>query len=167
MPGPALRWLETTPRVRSPPEAFRALADTGSCFCLLSKPGAPPCGPAWHAVPCPLRKCNAFFFRWHWPLQLPLCPLCELKPHGASLVAQWYRTCLPVQETRVQSLVWADLRCHRAAKSRCLSCWACALEPRNSTYWGLWQELLKPAWPRACAPQEKPLYWEAHTLQQK
>ena len=32
-----------------------------------------------------------------------------LKTHrGASLVAQWLRICLPMQETRVRALVWED-----------------------------------------------------------
>ena len=34
---------------------------------------------------------------------------------GASLVAQWLRICLPMQGTRVRSLVWEDPTCHGAA----------------------------------------------------
>ena len=30
----------------------------------------------------------------------------------ASLVAQWYRICLPMQETKVQSLIWGDPTYH-------------------------------------------------------
>ena len=30
---------------------------------------------------------------------------------GASLVAQWFRICLPMQGTRVQALVWEDPTC--------------------------------------------------------
>ena len=33
---------------------------------------------------------------------------------GASLVAQWLRTCLPMQGTRVQALVWGDPTCRGA-----------------------------------------------------
>ena len=33
---------------------------------------------------------------------------------GASLVAQWLRICLPMQETRVRALVWEDPTCHGA-----------------------------------------------------
>ena len=33
----------------------------------------------------------------------------------ASLVAQWLRTCLPMQGTRVRALVWEDPTCHGAA----------------------------------------------------
>ena len=35
---------------------------------------------------------------------------------GASLVAQWLRICLPMQETRVRALVWEDPTCHGATK---------------------------------------------------
>ena len=35
---------------------------------------------------------------------------------GTSLVAQWLRIHLPMQGTRVQSLVWEDSTCHRATK---------------------------------------------------
>ena len=35
---------------------------------------------------------------------------------GASLVAQLYRICLLLQETRVPSLIWEDLPCRRASK---------------------------------------------------
>ena len=33
----------------------------------------------------------------------------------ASLVAQWLRICLLMQETRVRALVWEDPTCHGAA----------------------------------------------------
>ena len=35
---------------------------------------------------------------------------------GVSLVAQWLRTCLPMQETRVQALVREDPTCRGATK---------------------------------------------------
>ena len=34
----------------------------------------------------------------------------------ASLVAQWLRICLPMQETRVRALVWEDPTCHGATR---------------------------------------------------
>ena len=34
---------------------------------------------------------------------------------GASLVAQWLRVCLPMQEARVRALVWEDPTCRGAA----------------------------------------------------
>ena len=34
---------------------------------------------------------------------------------GASLVAQWLRTCLPMQGTLVRALVWEDPTCRGAA----------------------------------------------------
>ena len=35
---------------------------------------------------------------------------------GVSLVVQWFKICLPMQETQVQSLVQKDPTCHGAAK---------------------------------------------------
>ena len=37
----------------------------------------------------------------------------------ASLVAQWLRICLPMQETQVQALVREDPTCHGATKPVC------------------------------------------------
>ena len=38
--------------------------------------------------------------------------------HGASLVAQWLRICLPMQGTRVQALVWEDSHMPRSNWAR-------------------------------------------------
>ena len=38
------------------------------------------------------------------------------KCHGASLVAQWLRICLPMRGTRVRALVWEDPTCRGATK---------------------------------------------------
>ena len=66
-------------------------------------------------------------------------PLLYLKWKArTALVVQWLRIHLPVQETQLWSLVLED-----------------------STY----GEAAKPASPRASAPQEKPLKWEAYGLQ--
>ena len=43
-------------------------------------------------------------------------------PCGASLVAQWLRICLLMQETRVRALVWEDPTCHGAAGPVSHSC---------------------------------------------
>ena len=60
---------------------------------------------------------------------------------GTSLAVQWVRICLPMQRTRVLSLVWEDSTCQEATK------------PRHHNYW-------------ACAPQqEKPPPWEAYSHQ--
>ena len=40
---------------------------------------------------------------------------------GASLVAQWLRICLSMQETQVQALVWEDPTCRGATKPVCHS----------------------------------------------
>ena len=53
----------------------------------------------------------------------------------ASLVAQWWVVCLPMQGTRVRALVGEDLTCRRAADPMCHSYWACALEPVSHNYW--------------------------------
>ena len=42
--------------------------------------------------------------------------------NGASLVAQWLRICLLMQETRVRALVWEDPTCHGAAGPVSHSC---------------------------------------------
>ena len=47
---------------------------------------------------------------------------------GISPVAWWIRICLPMQQTRVQSLAWEDPTCHRAAKPVRQRFWALAPE---------------------------------------
>ena len=42
--------------------------------------------------------------------------ICKTEGRGASLVAQGLRICLPMQGTRVRSLVWEDPTCHGATK---------------------------------------------------
>ena len=54
---------------------------------------------------------------------------------GTSLVAQWLRSCLPMQGTRVQALVREDPTCSGAAKPLRHNYWACALEPASHNYW--------------------------------
>ena len=55
------------------------------------------------------------------------------KGTGASLVAHWKRIRLPMQKTRVQSLVWEDPSCHRTTKPVCHNYWACAPESGTAT----------------------------------
>ena len=62
----------------------------------------------------------------------------------ASLVVQWLGIRLPMQGTRVQSLVWEDPTCHRATKPVRHNSWACALEPASLNYWARVPQLLKP-----------------------
>ena len=57
---------------------------------------------------------------------------------GASLVTQWWRVCLPMQETQVGSLIQEDPTCPRATKSLSRSCWTCALEAGNHSYWSVY-----------------------------
>ena len=80
----------------------------------------------------------------------------------SSLVAQWLRIHLPMQETWVQSLIWEDPKCRRAPKPMSHKYWACALEHGNHNHRAHMLHLLKAVWPRACTQQqEKPLQWEA------
>ena len=60
-------------------------------------------------------------------------------------MVQWLRICLPMEGTRVQSLVREDPTCHRATK------------PVGHNYWSPQATTTEARTPRACAPQqEKP-----------
>ena len=63
---------------------------------------------------------------------------------GASLVAQWLRIHLPMQGTRVQSLIQEDPTCRGASKSVHHNYWGCGLEPTSHNYWAHAPQLLKP-----------------------
>jgi len=53
----------------------------------------------------------------HWKHGLPLLgSMLEMHHLGASLLAQWWRIRLPVQETQVRSLVWEDPACRGATQ---------------------------------------------------
>ena len=60
-------------------------------------------------------------------------------------MAQWLRIRLPMQGTRVRSLVREDPTCHGATKPVCHNYWACALEPASHNYGAHVPQLLKPA----------------------
>ena len=66
------------------------------------------------------------------------------KQFRVSLVAQWLRIHLPMQETRVWALVREDPTCCRAAKLVRHNYWACVLEPASHNYWVHVPQLLKP-----------------------
>ena len=53
---------------------------------------------------------------------------------GTSLVAQWLRICLPMQGTRVWSLVQEDPTCHGATKPTCHNYWAHVPQLLKSTH---------------------------------
>ena len=86
---------------------------------------------------------------------------------GTSLVAQWLRICLPVQGTRVRSLVQEDPKCRRATKSVRHNYWAYALESTSHNYWSPRATTTEARKPRARAPQEKPPQWETCAPQQR
>ena len=73
----------------------------------------------------------------------------------ASLVVQWIRTCLPMQQTRVQSLAREDATCRRAAKP----CAATA----ESELWSLHTAATEPAPTARARQREKPRQWGAAT----
>ena len=64
---------------------------------------------------------------------------------GTSLVVQWLRIRLPIQGTRVRSLVKEDPTCREATKPVRHNYWACTLEPVSHNYWARMPQLLKPA----------------------
>ena len=105
--------------------------------------------------------------RWQLPKWAVHKWKCESEsPWGegfAFLVTQWEIICLPIQETRV-SLVQEDPTCLGAIKPMSHKYWPCALESCSLNYWARVPHLLKPASSRTCAPQEKPLQFEAHKL---
>ena len=86
---------------------------------------------------------------------------------GTCLVAQWWRTCLPIQGSQVQSLIQEELTWQGATGPVQHNCWACAPEPGSHNYWAHVPKLLKATSPTAHAPQEKPLQWEAWAPQLK
>ena len=65
------------------------------------------------------------------------------KTQRTSLVVQWLRICLPMQGTRVQSLVWEDSTCCGTTKPVHHNYWACAPEPACHNYWACVPQLLK------------------------
>ena len=74
--------------------------------------------------------------------------------HPAAWWVQWIRIQLPMQGTRVRSLVWEDSTCHRGAKLVRHNYWACCSRAREL-------QLLKLVPSRTSAPPEKPARWEA------
>ena len=71
-----------------------------------------------------------------------------------------------MQGTQVQALVWEDPTCRGATKPVHHNYRASILEPASHNYWAHAPQLLMPGRSRACVlQQEKPLQWEARTLQ--
>ena len=77
------------------------------------------------------------------------------KEYRASLVTQWWRIRLPVQETWKWSLIWEDPTCHRATKPVCHNYWVCGLEPESRNYWAHLLQLLKPVRLEPRLPNER------------
>ena len=82
---------------------------------------------------------------WEFSILFTLCML--LTPFfyvRVSNVAQWWRICLPVQETWVQFLIQADPTCLGGTKPMHHKYWACPLEPGSWNYWAHVLQLRKP-----------------------
>ena len=117
--------------------------------------------------------CRAYF----WPMHLvPSLDwnITQAAPGSAACWVQMCPTrpgipCEPLKELEIPCQVWSliqeDPTCCGAAKSVCHDYRACAREPRSLNCWAHTPKVLKPTGPRARAPQEKPLQWEAHTPQ--
>ena len=83
-----------------------------------------------------------------------------------SLVTQWSRVCLPMQEIWVWSFIQEDPTCHGATKLVCHIYWTCAPKPRNHNCWAHTLQLLKPPRPRTgTQKQQKPPQGEAWASQ--
>ena len=80
----------------------------------------------------------------HWrAFSKVICQIAVLKKKkkatlGISLMPQWWRICLPMQETWILSLVQEDPTCRRATKPPHHNYVACTLEPRSCNYWSPW-----------------------------
>ena len=84
----------------------------------------------------------------------------------ASLLAQWQRVHMPVQEIWVQPLIQEDSTCCETTKLVCNNYWACGLEPGSHIHWAHVLQVWKPQRPRAHALEhEKPPQWEARARQ--
>ena len=68
---------------------------------------------------------------------------CHVLVGRTSLVGQWLRISLPIQQIQVLPLVREDSICFGATKPMCHNFWVCAIEPVSHNYWGL--RALEPA----------------------
>ena len=85
---------------------------------------------------------------------------------GASLVVQWLRICLPMQETQVRALVWEVPTCCGTTKPVHHNYWACALEPVNHNYQAHVSQLLKPTCLESMLHNKRSHHNEKPALQQ-
>ena len=68
---------------------------------------------------------------------------------GTSLVVQWLRICLPMQENWVRSPVREDPTCCGTTKPVHHNYWAQILEPESHNYWAHLPQLSKPRHPKS------------------
>ena len=93
---------------------------------------------AWPLPPRPMLYALCLICGWTTELEMKLlCPFipimcvqtqCLRKRQGTFPVAQWLRIRLPMQGTRVRSLVREDPTCRGATKPECRNYWACVLQ---------------------------------------
>ena len=75
------------------------------------------------------------------------------RKRGASLMVQWIRTCLPMQETQVWSLGQEASSGWGSTKPMGRNYWARALVPASLNYWARVLQLLKPVRLEPVLPQ--------------
>ena len=108
----------------------------------------------------------------YFPTSLSYIILNQLKGFWASLLVQWLKICLAIQETLVRSLVWEDATCLGATKPTCHNNGAGALEPGSRSYWAhgcsYWSPHIKTReaiMTKEATAKEKPLQQGAHAPQ--
>ena len=79
-----------------------------------------------------------------------------LRQFKASLLAQWWRICLPVEETHIRALIQGGPTGLGAAKPMSDNYRACAPEPGNGNYEPRRHNHWKLLWTSACALQREP-----------
>ena len=88
----------------------------------------------------------------------------KVKNYRTSPVVQWIGICLPMQGTRIQSLVWEDSTCCGTTKPRHQNYWARAPETSSHNYRAYVPQLLKTTclkpvlWNHRSHHNEKPVH---------
>ena len=105
--------------------------------------------PSWGCW-CSLWSTTALSYCWFQP---QCHQFFKKSQDWTSLVVQWLKICLPMQRTRVWSLVQEDPRCCKAAKPMCHNYCACA---PASTLWNKRshcnEETIRHKWSSLCLP---------------
>ena len=123
--------LKTVSQLKSPPALTWDCLWENSHICDMSPSPNPEafCGMSPRAYLTLVLGCFSYLLLYSKP---PQNIIAKNNNDCTSLVAQWLRICLPMQGTRVRSLVWEDPTCCRATK------------PVRHNYWACVPKLLKP-----------------------